>query len=138
MSKDFIAIKNHGEWKSKSFSEYLKSLPDGRYKITISKSDKRTLAQSDWFHAVLPAIKDALRGAGFNDVRSNDDAKEVVKALFFKKEITNGIEVIPVIKGTSATSKLDFSARADEIIQWGREYLNIDIAPPGKQFEFFE
>ena len=140
MSKEiFIRLDQSKQWKNtKVLWDYLKGLEDGRYKITISKANKRTLDQNSWFHSVLPAIKDALRDAGFDDVRSEDDAKAVVKGLFFKKYISNGCETIPIIEGTSESTKLDFASRADDIIKWAKDYLNIDVAPPGKQFEFFE
>jgi len=118
----------------------LKALPGGsRYKVVVSKSDKRTLAQNDWLHAVLPGIRDALRDtAGYNEIITVDDAKDFLKSMFFKKEISNGIETVEIIQGTSDTSKLDFSSKAEEIIIWASQYLGIDVAPPGKQFEFFE
>ena len=140
MSKEiFITIDKSKPWhNTKRIWDYLKDISEGKYKITISKANKRTLDQNSWFHSVLPMIKDGLRDAGFDDVRSNDDAKAVIKGLFFKKVITNGIEEIPVIEGTSESTKLDFASRADEIIKWAKDYLNLDVAPPGKQFEFFE
>ena len=79
----------------------------------------------------------ALREAGYDDIKTNEDAKDLIKTLFFKKQITNGTETIEVIQGTSKTSKLDFTQKADEIIRWATEYLQIDIAPPEKQLEVF-
>lgn len=140
MSKDiYISIDKSRAWhNTKKLWDYVKDLSDGKYKITISKADKRTLDQNSWFHSVLPMIKDGLRDAGFETVKSDEDAKAVIKGLFFKKYVTNGIETIPVIEGTSESTKLDFASRADDIIKWAKDYLNIDVAPPGKQFEFFE
>lgn len=137
--REFFIRKNMGKWtKSIDLYNYLESLPDGKYKVVVTKSDKRTLQQNDWFHAVLPQIKDGLRDAGYNDIRTNEDAKDFIKSLFFKKEVSNGIETVEVIQGTSETSKLDFASKAEDIIIWAQQYLGIDVAPPGKQFEFFE
>lgn len=141
MAKELILQKtDENAWRNTSrLWEYLKELPVGRYKVTISKSDKRTLLQNDWLHAVLPQIRDALRDvAGYNDVRTVEDAKDFLKSMFFKKEVTNGVETVEVILGTSETSKLDFASKAEDIIVWAQTYLGIDVAPPGKQFEFFE
>ena len=113
------------------------NLSDGRYKMTIVKSNKRSLQQNNWLHAVLPDILKGLREVGYNELRTTEDAKQVVKALFFKKMVSNGIEEIEIIEDTSKTSKEVFMERADRIITWGREYLNIDIAPPFKQIECF-
>lgn len=121
----------------KTVKGFFTLLDDGRYKITIQKSNKRTLQQNNWLHAVLPDILDGLRNMGYNELKTNEDAKTVVKALFFKKTITNGIEEIEVIEDTSKTSKEDFVDRANQIITWAKEYLGIDIAPPLKQVEMF-
>lgn len=139
MAKEFIIRKDGmGKWKTNALRNYLDELTEGKYKIVISKADKRTLAQNDWIHAVLPAIKDGLRNMGYNDIRTESDAKDFIKSLFFKKEISNGIETVEIIQGTSETSKLDFASKAEDIIIWAQQYLGIDVAPPGKQFEFFE
>lgn len=141
MSKEFIIRKTEQDrWQNAvQFWEYMKLLPEGRYKIIVSKSDKRTLAQNDWIHAVLPGIRDALRDvAGYNEIRTTEDAKDFLKSMFFKKEISNGVETVEVIQGTSDMSKLDFASKAEDIIIWANQYLGIDVAPPGKQFEFFE
>lgn len=140
MSKEFIIRKDGmGKWKTNALKDYLNELPEGKYKVVITKSDKRTLQQNDWLHAVLPGIRDALRDiAGYNEVRTTEDAKDFLKTMFFKKEITNGIETVEIIQGTSETSKLDFASKAEDIIIWAKDYLGIDVAPPNHQFEFFE
>jgi len=132
MAKElYIRIDDSKQWNNtKVLWDYLRTLGNGKYKITISKADKRS--------SVLPLIKDGLRDAGFDEVRNEDDAKAVVKGLFFKKYVTNGVETIPIIEGTSEATKLDFASKADEIIKWAKDYLSIDVAPPGAQFEFFE
>lgn len=108
-------------------------LQDGRYKVEVTDYSQRTLPQNAWFHAVLPDILQGLRDAGYNELRDTDDAKEVIKSLFFKKKFTNGIEEIEIIQGTSKTIKMDFVEKADQIITWAREYLGIDLAPPETQ-----
>jgi hypothetical protein len=140
VAKEFIITKHSdGSFKAKPLKDYLDSLSEGKYKVTVTKSDKRTLLQNDWLHAVLPGIRDALRDtAGYNEIRTTEDAKDFLKTMFFKKEITNGIETVEIIQGTSETSKLDFASKAEDIIIWAQQYLGIDIAPSGKQFEFFE
>ncbi len=140
MSREFIIRKNESNaWNNTSILwDYLKSLPEGKYKITVQKADKRTLPQNAWIHAVLPLIRDGLREQGYNEIRTLDDAKDFIKTMFFKKAVTNGIETVEIVQGTSETSKLDFASRAEDIIQWAHEYLGIDIAPPNHQFEFFE
>ncbi len=136
---DFIIQKSEsGLWRNiKAYKQHLNDLPPGRYKIIVENEDKRTGSQNSWFHAVLPEIMIGLRGVGY-DIKNTEEAKDIVKSMFFKKIVTNGIDEIEVVQGTSKTSKLDFASIADDIIEWGREYLNIDISPPDKQLEFYE
>lgn len=138
MSSAIIHIKEGKIQNPKAIRNLFDDITDGRYKIEVTKSNKRSLQQNAWIHAILPEILQGLRDAGYNEIRTTHEAKDVLKSLFFKKTVTNGIDEIPVIEGTSETSKENFIERADEIIRWAQEYLGINVAPPNKQFEFFE
>lgn len=133
---DFLIHKIKNKFQNVHRMQHLlKSLPDGTYRVTIESTDKRSVQQNAWIHAILPYIVQGLRDMGFSEVKNPNDAKAVIKALFFKKKITNGIEEIEVIEGTSQQSKIDFTEKADDIIRWASEYLGINVAPPGKQLE---
>lgn len=134
MKELFFYIDDHGnitneQVVAKAFSELLA----GRYKLTIEDANKRSLPQNAWFHACLPAIVRGLQNIGYTEVKTPDDAKAVVKALFFKKQVTNGIDTIEIIEGTSEQTKLEFAEKATEIIDWAASYLGIQIAPPSSQ-----
>lgn len=137
--KDFYISKSNGEWRNvKAMKEHWDSLPDGRYVVKIKSTQKRSLPQNAWFHAILPDIVEGLRDIGYNEVRTTEDAKDIIKALFFKKTVSNGSESIEVIEGTSEQSKINFAEKAEDIIFWAYQYLGIDIAPPEKQFDLYE
>ena len=136
MSKEFFISKTGAAIRAKQLRDHLNELPDGRYLVTVQSTTKRTLPQNSWFHAILPDIMKGLRGVGYNDIRSLDDAKDFVKSIFFTKEVTNGTEIVKVIQGTSETSKINFTEKAEDIIIWANEYLGLDIAPPEKQLAF--
>ena len=137
---EFIIEKQENKlWRNiKAYKQYLNDLPHGRYKVVVTQVDQRSLQQNSWIHAILPDLVLALRDAGYSEVKTTEDAKDIIKTLFFKKEITNGTETIEVIQGTSKTSKLDFTTKAEEIIRWASEYLGIDVAPPSEQTEIFK
>ena len=133
---EFFMYIEAGEIKNKQVvKKAFDNLPEGRYKVTIVKSNKRSLNQNSWLHAILPDILIGLRDNGFNEVRTTQDVKSILKELFFKREITNGVESLFVIDGTSGTSKELFMERADQIITWAKDYLGIDVAPPCKQID---
>lgn len=134
MPNEFYITKSSGEWRNvKAMKQFWDELPNGKYVATIKSASKRSLLQNAWFHAVLPDILQGLREIGYNEIRTTEDAKDVVKALFFKKSLTNGSETIEVIEGTSEQSKINFAEKAEEIIMWASQYLGIDVAPPAKQ-----
>lgn len=114
---EFILEKQENKlWRNiAAYKQYLNDLPAGRYKVKVENEDQRTPQQNRWIHAVLPDILMGLRNKGFGEVKTTEDAKDVVKGLFFKDIVTNGIETIEVVKGTSKTSKLDFTSKADDI-----------------------
>jgi hypothetical protein len=133
---EFFIHKENGKFQNiRKMEDYNKSLPDGRYRVVIEPYAKRSLSQNNWIHAVLPDIKQGLRDVGFDDIRTEDDAKNFIKSIFFIKEVSNGTETVKVIEGTSNQSKINFAEKADDIIRWAAEYLNINIAPPDKQLE---
>jgi hypothetical protein len=139
MPHKFTIHKKEDSFKNtKAYREYWDSATDGTYLIEIKKLSKRTLQQNAWIHAVLPMIREALNDAGYSEVKTNADAKMVIKALFFKKTISNGVNEIEIIEGTSEQDKTDFASKAEDIIIWARDYLGIDIAPPGKPIMMFE
>lgn len=132
-----LHIRNGEITNKQAVRKLFDALQDGRYKATIEKSNKRSLNQNNWFHAVLPDILQGLRNVGFNEVRTTDDVKSILKEMFFKKPVTNGVETFMITEGTSETSKEVFIERADQIITWAKDYLGIDVAPPFKQIEIF-
>lgn len=109
-------------------------LIDGSYRIKLQSTRKRTLPQNKWLHAILPHVLKGLQDVGYIDIRTTRQVKAVLKAIFFKKEVSNGIETITIIEDTSDTDVYDFAERAEEIILWGKDYLSIDIAPPDKNY----
>lgn len=137
MSEFIIHIENGQITNKKVAAKYFSELEDGRYKVTIVKSNKRSLPQNSWLHGVLPDIVKGLQDVGYYEIKTTEQAKDVLKSLFFKKTVSNGSDDIEVIEGTSKVSKEDFSSKAEEIIVWCMDYLGINVAPPGRQTEFF-
>lgn len=132
--KTFYLNKHNGQITNKSMvAKNINELMDGRWEINIKDASQRTLPQNNWFHVVLPLIQKGLQDIGYTEVKTPDDAKAVVKALFFKKKISNGSDEIEIIEGTSSQTKINFAAKATEIIDWAASYLGIQIAPPSAQ-----
>lgn len=112
------------------------SLQDGTYMVRLQLRKRRSLPQNAYYWGVVcEMVKDGLRDAGFNAIRTADDAHEVTKSLFLKKEVVNEDtgELLAVIgRSTTTLSTLEFSEYIDQIIQWAAEYLCISIPYPNE------
>lgn len=119
------------DWVRQKMSE----LPDAVYTITIEKYfGQRTSAQNRYFHgAVLPLVLEGLRNAGFNEVHDTEDAKTVIKNLFLKKKITNGVETFEIVQDTHKLTTKEMADFIDEVILWAAQCLGIEIPAPNQQ-----
>jgi hypothetical protein len=115
-------------------------LPDGRYAAKWSRKDKRSNQQNRYLHGVmLPVIKEALRGAGWNMIKSIEDAKDFVKIKFLKYDMVNEDtgEVVEMYRNTSALTKAQFSELVQDVQIWLLEFFNINLPLPGEQASLF-
>ena len=119
------------DWVRQKMSE----INDGKYVITIEKYFRqRSLAQNAYLHSVvIPMVFDGLRNQGFNEVKDYEDAKTVIKNLFLKKKITNGIETFEIVQDTHKLTTKEMADFVDEVIQWAAMYLGIEIPMPNTQ-----
>jgi hypothetical protein len=120
--------------------EVFNSLKDGKYLVQIKSIKKRSLPQNAYYWGVVvPMVKDGLQQVGYNDVKENEDAHEIMKYLFLKKKMKselNDDEII--IAGSTADLKTkQFNIYLEEIWQWAAEYLNIQIPHPNEQTVLF-
>lgn len=118
--------------------KFFNELKDGRYLITAKSIKRRSLQQNAYLHGVvIPMVYEGLRNNGFDEVRDHEDAKLIIKALFLKKKISNGIETIEIIQETSKLTTIEMVQFVDEVIKWSAEYLNVQIPLPGEQAVLF-
>ena len=84
---------------------------------------------------MIPIVFKGLRDAGFDDIRTTEDAKAVIKSLFLKRAIpnVNTGEAIEFIQDTHKLSTVEFMEFIEAVIKWAAEYLNIHIPYPGEQ-----
>lgn len=115
--------------------EKMAELKDGTYTLTIEKwFSQRTSPQNRYFHGiVVPLVFDGLVQAGFNEVKDTEDAKIVLKGLFLKKKISNGIETFEMIQDTHKLTTEEMAEFIDEVIMWAAVYLSITIPAPNQQ-----
>lgn len=118
----------------------LNSLPDGRFLLTAKNINKRSLPQNAYYWGVcVPMVKDGLYNAGYSEVKTNEDAHEILKHLFLKKKIINHNteEVIEIAGSTAELEAAEFNNFLEEVWQWAAQYLSINIPEPNSQSKLF-
>ena len=140
MIEFFTNIKQGKPLNPAVWRKYLNCLTDGNYLVKIEKRKKRSTNQNSYLHGVIiPMVFDGLRDAGFDEVRTLEDAKLIIKSLFLKKSIVSKStgEVIEIIQDTSALTTTEFNEFIEAVQKWGSEYLNIYIPNPSEPIKLF-
>ena len=114
-------------------------IADGRYYVSIKKKNNRSNQQNKFYWGcLLPLVKQGLIDQGYNEVKTNDDAHEVIKALFLKKHISNGDGIALEITGTTTSlSTIEFNELISNVQQWAAEFLGVVIPDPNSQSILF-
>jgi len=139
MIQFFTTIKN-GVINNPSVWRKYTSKANGHYIVQLIEQNKRSSQVNRYFHGVMvPIVFDGLVSMGFDEVKTLDDAKMVIKALFCKRSIVNHEtgETIEIIKDTSALTKAEFNELIEKVIKWGAEYLGIQIPFPNEQIDLW-
>ena len=116
-------------------------LKDGKYQITIKDVRKRSVQQNRYYWSVVvPMVRKGLYEAGFDVIRTNDDAHNVLKQVILKQEIVSKHtgEVFTVGGSTKDLSVPEFHEYLEKGCRWSAEYLGIYIPSPYEQLAEFK
>lgn len=141
MPELFIHIANRSIVQMKEFRELFAMLKDGKYLVTIKDMRKRSLPLNRYYWGVVvPLVRKALYDQGYDDVRNNEDAHEVLKAIFLKKTLKNRVsgDEIVLDGSTAKLSMTEFNNFIEDICKWAATYLQIAIPSPNEQFVLYE
>ena len=139
MKYEFNMVSEGGKYRivnRKLFDQCLASFRGKPLTLTVErKKKKRSSPQNRFFHGpVLDILQMGLIDAGYNEARSKEWVKDLVKYKFLRSEAvseTTG-EVIEVIRGTSDLTTSEFMDLMADVTQWASEYLGIEIPDPGQ------
>jgi uncharacterized protein CbrC (UPF0167 family) len=135
-----VTIANREVVNKKDLKRVVEGLPDGRYTAKFERKDKRSTQQNRYLHGVMiPIIKDALREAGWNEIKTMEDAKDFVKIKFLKYDVVNEKtgEVVEMYRNTSALTKMQFMELLQDVQIWLLDFFNINLPMPGEQTKMF-
>lgn len=138
MSKVFAILKKEtGEIINKKIIRLLfDQLKDGKYLIEISGADKRSNPQNRYLHGLLiPEFRKALNSVGYDEVKTDAQAKLIMKSMFLKRQVVNKEtgEAIEYIQDTSDCTKEEMNILFDEVIKFTSENMNYQIGYPNEQ-----
>lgn len=122
-----------------TLKDNITSLPNGRFMVKIEDKNKRTSQQNRYMHLMFSMIQQGFRDIGYREVRTTEDAKEIMKARFLKYTIDNGTGgKIEMVKRTRDLTKDEMAEFIDSCIQFAAENLSVVIPAPNTQFAIFE
>lgn len=141
MPECIIHINHAGIVNKAAVKKFFAELKEGKYLLNAKSIKKRTLPQNSYYWGcVVPMVKNGLRDAGYNEVKTNDDAHEILKHLFLKRKVESDKtgDVIVIAGSTAKLHTVEFNAYLEEIWQWASEYLCLTIPGPNEQIPMYE
>lgn len=135
MPEVFIHMADRKIVNRAALKKFFDGLTDGRYLLKAERKNKRTLNQNAYMHAVLiPCFREALNQAGYDEIRTDEDAKLVMKGLFLKTQVVNHEtgEVIEFVKDTHKLSTVEMGELFEDVWRFAASNLNYTIPSPGE------
>lgn len=134
METTFI-LKQNGHFDISSLNQWFWNAPDGNYRVEITKiRRKRTLDQNGWlFGCIYPMLLKALNDAGWEFVTVHQ-VHEFFKQQLGKQQFVNKHtgEIVDLPCSTAEMDTVAFSTYCEQLRDYGREYLNVEIPDPDK------
>ena len=137
MRELIIYMCNNSILNMDEFKQLFYGLKNGKYHITIKDARKRSIPQNRYYRGVVvPIVRAGLYEAGYDEVKTNEDAHEVLKGLFHKKDIVNKQtgDVITTVLSTTEFSIPEFDNYIERICKWAAEFLGVVIPAPNQVY----
>jgi hypothetical protein len=136
---DYLVHIKFSQITNKSAIRKAFELEDGTYLMTIKPKKNRSLPQNKYYWSVMvPMVLEGLKDIGYNEIKTIEDAHEVLKGLFNKKQLVNpdGV-VLEVASTTTKLTTLEFSLYIADVQRWAAEFLNVIIPDPNQQLDLY-
>lgn len=120
----------------------LAELPDDvEYSWEVKRYKKpRSLPQNAYLHSVLiPCFHEALNQVGYDEVRTDEQAKQIIKNMFLKTSVVNHEtgEALEYVKDTHDLTTEEMSILWEDVWKFASEHLNYVIPAPGQSADMF-
>lgn len=108
-------------------------LKDGKHLVTVKDMRKRSIPQNSYYWGVIvPLVRKGLYDAGYDEVRTNDDAHEVLKHIHLRKRMVSRQtgDVIDIAGSSAKLTTPEFNEYIESICRWSAEFLGVVIPSP--------
>ena len=132
-----VHLKVDRELLQSYYEELMMGDPEIFVEICVTRIDgKRTLPQLAYFYGiVLPIIKEALEELEGRSM-TKDEVMTILKTLFLYEEILFGEEFKKIPMSLSKAKKNEVHKFIDDVINFGRDMLGVEIPEPVKEIEY--
>ena len=138
METTFI-LKQDGKFDLSGLQGYFQNAIDGSYRVEITRvRRKRTLDQNGWlFGCIYKLLLKALNDEGW-EFTTVHQVHEFFKQQLGKKTFVNKQtgEVIELPQSTAEMDTVAFATYCDELRDFARENLNVEIPDPDKLWKY--
>lgn len=120
----------------KKIADLFAQLKDGVYKLEAKTVSQRSLPQNAYLHGVLiPEFRNALNSVGYDEVKTDAQAKLILKSMFLTTETVNHQtgEIIKYTRNTRDLTKEELTILIEEVIKFAVENMNYQIPFPNEQ-----
>lgn len=143
MSKQFIISQfKDGQLQNRTgLTKLFRSLKDGKYEISVTRVSKRSNPQNRYLHGLLiPEFRKALNSVGYNEVKTDEQSKLIMKSMFLTREMPNesGGKPVHYVQDTSALSKEEMGVLIEEVIQFAATEMSYVIPYPNEQLVMYD
>lgn len=142
-----IKIESYGQIKEgklhiikrDSFTDAIKTLPKGRYKIIIEKLyRKRSNPQNAYLWGVVyKELIIAFQNAGWREIKTDSQVHDFCKDRFLKIDTYNDIsgDKWQIIRSTTELTTTEFNEYIEDIRYFASEFLGHSIPEPNELME---
>ena len=123
------------------FINAFNQMKDGKILLTMKDYRKRSVSQNAYYWSVVvPMVRHGLYDIGFDEVQTNEDAHELLKRQFVRRQFVNKQtgEVVAITESTTKLSIPEFGEYLEKVCKWAAEYLGVVIPSPNEELAEFE
>lgn len=133
--------KQDGLFNLRPLYAWLNQAYNGIYRLEITRVRKpRTGDQNEWlWGCIYPMMLDGLLEAGW-EFTSKEEVHDYMLSLLAAKKVVNKYtgEIVTFPGSTAAMDTVEFSTYCESLRDYAREYLNVEIPDPDKDWRLTE